>query len=229
MSFAPEGSNCGLYVFDFEKGTVGTRVHLDSLWSTVDGVAVAPRGEPVGRISMVEDSVKTALLTCLDVYESDRKEIRAIPRGAVRKVRFVEGLPPRTKRTAAGKADAAATALRILGEAPVEPDGSFLVQVPADTPFFIQMLDEGGRVLATMPTWIGLRPRDERSCMGCHEDKEVSPPNQVTQALLKAKPWSIVTPPAERRTVADWIHLGIPVHRESDIQVTHGTTSNPQR
>ncbi len=92
----------------------------------------------------------------------------------------------------------------------MEPDGSFLVEVPADTPFFIQTLDERGMALGTMPVWMGLRPRDERSCMGCHEDKEISPRNHVPQAIVKAKPWKLTTPPAERRS-ADFVRDILPI------------------
>ena len=37
--------------------------------------------------------------------------------------------------------------------------------------------------------------------MGCHEDREMAPANHVPQAIVKAKPWPVLTPPGERRVV----------------------------
>jgi hydrazine synthase alpha subunit-like protein len=74
--------------------------------------------------------------------------------------------------------------LRILGEIPLRksnsdgspvldpegnPDTSFLVKVPADTPFTFQMIDRNAMVLAMAQTWHQLRPGEVRyDCGGCH-------------------------------------------------------------
>jgi hypothetical protein len=188
VSCAPPGKTFGVYRFDTARGELGASLFDDPAWHDVDAAPVAPRAEPIGRISMVDDGRKTAMLTCLDVYDTDRPDVAAIPRGAVKSVRFVEHVP--------------GAAPRILGEAPVEADGSFLAEVAADTPFFIQTLDAGGMALASMPVWMGLRPRDERSCMGCHEDKELSPRNIVTRSILRGAASPVATPVAERRGTA---------------------------
>ncbi len=73
---------------------------------------------------------------------------------------------------------------RILGEIPVRkfdgqgqpvldpegnPDTSFLVKVPADTPFTFQTLDRNGMVLNMAQTWHQVRPGEVRAnCGGCH-------------------------------------------------------------
>ena len=84
--------------------------------------------------------------------------------------------PPRFVRT------------RSLGEAPVETDGSFYVNVVGDVPFYVETLDRDGRVVQTMRAWTWVRKGDQRGCIGCHENKELSPENRVTQALHKARP-----------------------------------------
>ena len=76
-----------------------------------------------------------------------------------------------------------------MGEAPVEPDGSFFVEVPADTPFLLQLLGEKGNVLETMPRWIWVRRGTSRGCIGCHENKELAPENRVSDAVRKAVPY----------------------------------------
>jgi len=58
----------------------------------------------------------------------------------------------------------------ILGYAPVEPDGSVRVKVPADVPFAITVLDaEGRRIGQRHDNWLQLRIGEERKCNGCHD------------------------------------------------------------
>jgi hypothetical protein len=57
----------------------------------------------------------------------------------------------------------------ILGYAPVEPDGSVRVKVPAGVPFAISVLDaDGRRIGARHANWLQLRAGEERRCNGCH-------------------------------------------------------------
>ncbi len=57
----------------------------------------------------------------------------------------------------------------ILGYAPVEPDGSVKVKVPADVAFTLEVLDKDGkRIGATKNHWLQLRPGEVRECNGCH-------------------------------------------------------------
>ena len=58
----------------------------------------------------------------------------------------------------------------IVGYAPVEPDGSVLVTVPADVPLAIDVLDsEGRRIFPRHQNWLQVRPGEARECNGCHE------------------------------------------------------------
>jgi hypothetical protein len=57
----------------------------------------------------------------------------------------------------------------ILGYAPVEPDGSIKVKIPADVAFTLEVLDKDGkRIGATKNHWLQLRPGEVRECNGCH-------------------------------------------------------------
>ena len=60
---------------------------------------------------------------------------------------------------------------QILGYAPVEPDGSFKLQVPADTPLGLAILDSKGRAIQTHLNWIQVRPGERRTCDGCHSPR----------------------------------------------------------
>ena len=60
---------------------------------------------------------------------------------------------------------------QILGYAPVEPDGSFKLQVPADIPLALQVVDAQGRAFQTHTNWIQVRPGERRTCDGCHSPR----------------------------------------------------------
>ncbi len=82
--------------------------------------------------------------------------------------------------------------VQILGYAPVEPDGSFRLQVPADVPLALAIIDAKGRGLQTHLNWIQVRPGEVRTCDGCHSPRRGaalnsnSIVNSVPAALLAA-------------------------------------------
>lgn len=72
----------------------------------------------------------------------------------------------------------------ILGYAPVEPDGSVNVKIPADIPFMIQLTDSRGRAYAAHTSWMQLRPGEVVNCTGCHQDKNQTYPDAATGHTL---------------------------------------------
>jgi hypothetical protein len=57
----------------------------------------------------------------------------------------------------------------ILGYAPIQPDGSVQIQVPANVPFTIDILDaHARRSTARHTSWLQLIPGETKSCNGCH-------------------------------------------------------------
>jgi hypothetical protein len=180
VSYARGNLSFGLYQFDFVRKTVGTQLYADGKWDALEAIPVTPKAEPAGLISSVFDDQPTGDLQCLNIYESDQLEAASIQKGEVKKVRFLQGISPRAAGTPAQT--------RILGEAPVEPDGSFFVRLPADTPFYIQSLNAEGRPLVTMRHWMWVRRGTSRGCIGCHEDRELAPENRISRALVKNSP-----------------------------------------
>jgi hypothetical protein len=60
----------------------------------------------------------------------------------------------------------------ILGYAPIEPDGSVKIKVPANVAFQLSVVDANGRRIQNSPihsNWLQLRPGEERECNGCHQ------------------------------------------------------------
>jgi hypothetical protein len=59
----------------------------------------------------------------------------------------------------------------IIGYAPIEPDGSVLVKVPANVPLAISVVDKNGQRLTGVgrhQNWIQVKPGETLECNGCH-------------------------------------------------------------
>ena len=63
-----------------------------------------------------------------------------------------------------------------LGTVPLAPDGSFAVEVPADTAIAFQAVDAEGRSEINEMSWIFVRPGESRGCVGCHAVRQTAPP-----------------------------------------------------
>lgn len=63
-----------------------------------------------------------------------------------------------------------------LGTVPLASDGSFAVEVPADTAIAFQAVDAEGRSELNEMSWIYVRPGETRGCVGCHQPRQVAPP-----------------------------------------------------
>ena len=73
----------------------------------------------------------------------------------------------------------------LLGQTPVENDGSFYVQVPPDRPLQIELADGAGKTVRREPAWFWMRASEQRICVGCHTGPERAPENKVPEILLK--------------------------------------------
>lgn len=68
----------------------------------------------------------------------------------------------------------------ILGYAPIEPDGSVKVEIPANVAFGISVLDANGRRLGGTlggrhTNWLQLQPGEQLTCNGCHNGNATTP------------------------------------------------------
>ena len=67
-----------------------------------------------------------------------------------------------------------------LGTVPLAPDGSFSIEVPADTPLAFQAVDAEGRSELNEMSWIYVRPGERRGCVGCHQTRQATPVSHGT-------------------------------------------------
>ena len=181
---------------------------------------ICARKEPDGRSSIVKEEDPYGKLYCLDVYTNDLENRDWMPKGRVKKLRVLEGIP--LKETAECDGVPVIAKRRILGEVDVAADGSFNIEIPGSIPVQLQTLDENGLALQTC-NWIWAKNHEPRGCIGCHEDGELTPENSLVDALKR--PSVVVTPPAEDRRSVDFRRDIMPII-ESQCVACHGNSDS---
>lgn len=83
---------------------------------------------------------------------------------------------------------------RILGEVPVEEDGSAYLEVPANRSLFFIALDAQNNTVKRMQSFLTVMPGETLSCIGCHENRVDAPVNPGRGGVLEAlrRPPSII-------------------------------------
>jgi hypothetical protein len=198
---------------------------------------VYPRAEPDGRSSIVNENDSNGKMYCLNVYINDLEKSEWLPIGSVRKLRVLEGIPFTSKAAATYSRQDTEVPLpwsngipplvqrRILGEIVVEKDGSFNIEIPANTPIELQMLDAEGMSLRSCG-WIWAKNRERRGCVGCHEDGELTPENIVAKAITR--PSIKLTLPPERRQTVDFRRDIMPIIAKKCVQCHSKADSTPR-
>ena len=80
----------------------------------------------------------------------------------------------------------------ILGYAPIEPDGSVSVTVPANTPFTLSILDSNGRRISTRHNvWLQVSPGEIVHCAGCHSNNSDLPHGRIDSQPPSSNPGAI--------------------------------------
>ncbi len=194
VSYQPtDARSFGLYILDLQSGSPPELLFDDPLWEELDPVVVAVRQRPAGRSSVVDDRKQTGQLYCLNAGLSDvepKPPTAAKPIHRVRVWRATSAAETKPNKPPIQSSDGSARDPEkqrdaVLGEFLVEQDGSFSLQVPAGTPLRLETLDESGQVLREMHSWVWVMPGERRGCIGCHEDRELTPPNRHVLALRK--------------------------------------------
>jgi hypothetical protein len=155
---------------------------------------------------------------CLDVYISDLDKTEWMPRGTVKRLRVLEGFTDGQPENDSCGETAPAVKRRILGEIDIEQDGSFNIEIPANTPIELQTLDADGMALRRCG-WIWAKNHEPRGCIGCHEDGELTPENVLVKAVTR--PSIKLNLPVERRRTVDFSRDVMPVISTKCVQC-HG-------
>ena len=80
-----------------------------------------------------------------------------------------------------------------LGTAPIAADGSVSFLAPAGRVLYFHLLDADYNELQRMRSVVQLQPGERRSCVGCHEQRDATPP--AVAASLRSRPAEPLTPP----------------------------------
>jgi hypothetical protein len=188
VAWRPADGSAPYAIVRFDPATGARQTAFgDRGWHSVQAKVLAPRAAPDARSSVVRDDDAEGTLFTIDVGIQAPGE--ALPKGAAKSLRVVEGV------AAAGDRPAAR---RLLGEVPLFDDGSFQVRIPANTPVQLSLLDTSGTVLRTS-AWLWVRNHAAQGCVGCHEDPERTPPNRLMKALSAPAP--VLNPPPEGRRI----------------------------
>jgi len=213
-SHAPE-QRFGLYVID----RFGNRelLHLEgSIGSMCPTVlrAVAPPPVLSDEVTPESDEPAMGRFVVADVYRGLEP---AVPRGRIKYIRICQEVRADLARLPNGEyrhdhepfQDFYATpthkvrgpygwpsyvAKGTFGLVPVEEDGSASFYAPAGKQLYFEVLDENFNELQRMRSVVQLQPGEQRSCVGCHENRFTAPP--VRQGLaLRREPVRPAEPP----------------------------------
>lgn len=143
-----------------------------------------PRIPPKVVESKLDDTSATGVLFCQNVRFTKNttagwQHVRAI------RVLAGKGLTNRSSHSYIVHAGSEVTE---LGTVPLAPDGSFSVEVPADTAIAFQAVDSEGRSELNEMSWIYVRPGERRGCVGCHQSRQSAPLRTAQPLALSVRP-----------------------------------------
>jgi hypothetical protein len=184
-----------LWVYDLDAGTLGPLLSADVGTMVIEPIILQPRTPPPQILvdaapapgqAQTMATAGVGLLDISSVYDVDGVDTAtpniagvsnpANPTFYTRPYRFIRiekavEIPGKTVRKINQSAfGPAGMGMReILGYAPIQPDGSVQVQVPANVPFTIDIVDVNTkRVTAQHTSWLQLLPGETKTCNGCH-------------------------------------------------------------
>jgi Hydrazine synthase alpha subunit middle domain len=147
----------------------------------------------------IDRTATTGRLLVQDIYQG----LTGVKRGEVKWLRVVEetsrvspsmmGGSPYNQTFLVSAALAFCTK-NFLGIVPVTEDGSAYFEVPSGRAVYLQALDDDGRLIQSMRSFIQAAPGATRSCVGCHEDKASTPPADHRLLRVLSRPPSQLQP-----------------------------------
>lgn len=162
----------GLYVFNLKTRKVEQTIYRSGKFSGVEAVPLEKHPVPLYYGSILHPKRDYGRVICLNSYLSADAP-RGRLAGQVAQVRVIELQPDhRTER--------------VLGEAPVENDGSFYIKVPANRPIRFELLSPKGEVIHQQKSWIWARNGEDVPCLGCHESRVLVPSDHWPMALKRS-------------------------------------------
>ena len=167
VSVRKSGARFGLYIWTREGGRlepVETPAGANAIQPVLLRSRVPPKQFPSGLV----ETRKNGNLLCLDARVTKDGPITEPVATVQMYTRDAAGAPV------------------LLGRQTLAGDGSFYVQVPADRPLRIELLNGAGGTVRAERGWFWMRPSEQRICVGCHAGPERSPENKTPEVLLRS-------------------------------------------
>ena len=144
-----------------------------------------------------------ATLVLADVYQG----LTGVPRGTAKHLRIIEDVPRKSVMDGGVICTSGTlifTIKRVFGTVPIEPDGSAHFIVPANRNVYFEVLDASEREIQRMRSVVCLKPGETRSCIGCHERRNMAPPPRRSRvsAMHRAAEPARSRRPGARETVS---------------------------
>jgi hypothetical protein len=178
-----EEERTGIYLIDVFGNE--TLVYEDPEFGCFDPLPVVARKKPAVRPDLRNYAGNTGQFYVQNVYEGTHLE--GIDPGEIKYLRVIETPEKQTwtlghQWQSHGGAQWPAISWssletkRVLGEVPVEADGSVYFEAPTDKFVFFQLLDKDRRMVQSMRSGTMIQPGETQGCVGCHEDRVEAPP-----------------------------------------------------
>ena len=195
----PEWNNqaCGYKQGIFLVGMDGSEeLLIEGERSVFDPHIVEPSAKPVTLPMMRNFTSDKGQFYVVNVYEGTH--MQGIEKGVAKWLRVIES-PEKRSWTHGGWSGQGeqAPALnwhsfenkQILGEVPIEEDGSVNFMVPAGKHVYFQLLDKDKKMIQSMRSGVSLMPGEVNGCVGCHEDRiSILMPTPKRPIALTKKP-----------------------------------------
>ena len=195
----PEWNNqaCGYKQGIFLVGMDGSEeLLIEGERSVFDPHIVEPSAKPVSLPMMRNFTSDKGQFYVVNVYEGTH--MQGIEKGVAKWLRVIES-PEKRSWTHGGWSGQGeqAPALnwhsfenkQILGEVPIEEDGSVNFMVPAGKHVYFQLLDKDKKMIQSMRSGVSLMPGEVNGCVGCHEDRiSILMPTPKRPIALTKKP-----------------------------------------
>jgi hypothetical protein len=179
---SPSGT-WAVYCVSGQEGIPGTPLFEDPRWDCVEALPLRSRPRPMGRLTNMDPTKKTGRILCLNINDTTYSGGAQPGVAIATRVRVLTRLASGTCRP--------------LGELPVQADGSFMAEVPADSPLGFEALDENGSVVRRVAPMIWVRAGENRSCVGCHASHNRVPHNHRPEAVRSPIPLLSIGPEAK--------------------------------
>jgi len=215
----PEQADYGLYTFTLDQAGAGTIadpatftihdltfLYNDPAWNEFDAQLLAPHARPPVVASTIDRTLDYGVFLAQDVFNRGTDDGQEIPRRGIDRIDSIAVIAsiPTTEGMANDYSANDFERRALIGMAPVQPDGSFRIKVPANTPLSFATLDSTGRGFVVKRTHLYLRPGEKfENCVGCHEDRVAGgdvPTNPNPMAATQA-PYDLDVPRAQFRTI----------------------------